>query len=93
MTTATNAKDQLASLLEIARSGVERVVIEKHGKRTAALVSIADLERLERLDAVERAARRLPLAGTLSRYDAPDEPVAEEWSAAVSKRPSRKRSN
>jgi len=34
----------------------ERVVLERHGKAVAALVSVADLERLEALDAAGGAA-------------------------------------
>jgi prevent-host-death family protein len=44
--TATQAKDQLANLLERARTAGERIVIEKHGKPVAVLVSIEDWKRL-----------------------------------------------
>ena len=80
--TATQAKDQLASLLERARTAGERIVIAKHGKPAAALVSIKDLERLERLDRLERAAQHHPLAGTVLRYDDPFEPISsDDWTA------------
>jgi prevent-host-death family protein len=78
--TATQAKDQLASLLERARSG-KRIVIEKHGKPAAVLVSLEDLKRLERLDVLERAAQHRPLAGTVLRFDDPFESVSDGWDA------------
>ena len=81
--TATEAKDQLSQLLERARSGVDRIVIEKHGKPAAVLVSVEDLKRLERLDALERAAKHQPLAGTVLRFDDPFDPVSSsDWNAA-----------
>jgi prevent-host-death family protein len=79
--TATQAKDQLANLLERARSGNERIVIEKHGKPAAVLVSLEDLKRLERLDVLERAARHRPLVGTVLRFDDPFESVSDDWDA------------
>ncbi len=80
--TATKAKDQLAQLLERARSGVERIIIEKHGKPAAVLVSVEDLRRLERLDALERATKHQPLAGTVLRFDDPFEPVSSgDWNS------------
>jgi prevent-host-death family protein len=78
--TATQAKDQLASLLERARTGNERIVIEKHGKPAAVLVSLEDLKRLERLDSLERAALHRPLSGTVTRFDDPFGSVSsEDW--------------
>jgi prevent-host-death family protein len=79
--TATKAKDQLANLLERARTAGERIVIEKHGKPVAVLVSIEDLKRLERLDMLERAAQHRPLAGTVLRFGDPFEPVSGDWTA------------
>ena len=76
---ATKAKDQLAQLLERARTGGERIIIEKHGKPAAVLVSLADLKRLERLDALERAAQHHPLAGTVMRFDDPFEAASNDW--------------
>ncbi len=77
--TATQAKDQLSSLLERARSGGERIVIEKHGKPAAVLVSVEDLHRLERLDALERASQSRPLTGTVTRFDGPFDAVISNW--------------
>ena len=77
---ATQAKDQLAQLLERARNGGERIVIEKHGKPAAVLVSPEDFKRLERLDALERARHHQPLVGTVLHYEDPFEPVAStDW--------------
>ena len=80
--TATQAKDQLSSLLERTRSGGERIVIEKHGKPAAALVSIEDLHRLERLDALEIAAFVRPLVGSVIQYLNPFE-AATDWEIAA----------
>ena len=81
--TATKAKDQFSNLLERVRVSSERIVIEKHGKPAAALVSVADFERLQRLDAFERAEPHQPLAGTVLRFDDPFEPIApNDWHAA-----------
>ncbi len=80
--TATQAKDQLANLLERARTGNERIVIEKHGKPAAVLVSLEDLKRLERLDSLERAAHHRPLTGSVTRFDDPFGPVSsDDWLA------------
>jgi prevent-host-death family protein len=80
--TATQAKDQLAQLLERTRNAGERIVIEKHGKPTAVLVSIEDLKRLERLDALERAAQHRPLVNSVQRYENPlDSISSEDWDA------------
>ncbi|NJK44668.1 MAG: type II toxin-antitoxin system Phd/YefM family antitoxin [Pleurocapsa sp. SU_196_0] len=81
--TATRAKDELSQLLERARNGGERIVIEKHGKAAAVLVSLEDLKRLERLDALERASQHRPLIGTVTHFDQPFEPVSSaDWDAA-----------
>jgi prevent-host-death family protein len=79
--TASFAKDQLSQLLERARSGAERIVIEKHGKPAAVLVSVEDLARLERLDASERATKHPSLSGSVLRFDDPFKPAVpvEDW--------------
>lgn len=76
--TATEAKDHLSALLERTRRAGERIVIEKHGKPAGVLVSIEDLRRLERLDALENAAIARPLAGSVLHYRDPFEP-ATDW--------------
>ncbi len=78
---ATQAKDQLASLLERTRRSGERIIIEKHGKPAGVLVSVEDLARLERLDQLERAAVARPLAGTVKIFVNPFEAVAQ-WESA-----------
>jgi len=42
------AKTHLSEYINRVRYGGERVVIERHGKPVAALVSVEDLERLEK---------------------------------------------
>ncbi|WAU81202.1 type II toxin-antitoxin system Phd/YefM family antitoxin [Streptomyces sp. Qhu-G9] len=48
----TQARAELADLINRVVYGAERVVVTRHGKPLVALVSAADLERLEKLDAV-----------------------------------------
>ena len=46
----TKAREFLADLItEVAYKG-ERVILTRHGKAIAAIISAEDLERLERLD-------------------------------------------
>ncbi|MGW5334466.1 type II toxin-antitoxin system Phd/YefM family antitoxin [Streptomyces bauhiniae] len=52
----TQARAELADLINRVVYGGERVVVTRHGKPLVALVSAADLARLEALDA--RAAER-----------------------------------
>lgn len=56
---ASEARKRFATTLKAARDG-ERVVLERHGKRYAAVVSIEDLELLEHFENLmdARAARR-----------------------------------
>ncbi|MCF1511151.1 type II toxin-antitoxin system Phd/YefM family antitoxin [Streptomyces glomeratus] len=49
----TQARAELADLINRVVYGGERVVVTRHGKPLAALVSAADLERLAALDAAE----------------------------------------
>ncbi|KMS83778.1 MULTISPECIES: type II toxin-antitoxin system Phd/YefM family antitoxin [Streptomyces] len=46
----TQARAELADLINRVVYGGERVVVTRHGKPLVALVSAADLERLEALD-------------------------------------------
>ncbi|MER6190395.1 type II toxin-antitoxin system Phd/YefM family antitoxin [Streptomyces cyaneofuscatus] len=46
----TQARAELADLINRVVYGGERVVVTRHGKPLVALVSAADLERLEGLD-------------------------------------------
>ncbi|QBJ89422.1 type II toxin-antitoxin system Phd/YefM family antitoxin [Streptomyces seoulensis] len=49
----TQARAELADLINRVVYGNERVVVTRHGKPLVALVSAADLARLEALDAQE----------------------------------------
>ncbi|MFI0808641.1 type II toxin-antitoxin system Phd/YefM family antitoxin [Streptomyces echinatus] len=57
----TQARAELADLINRVVYGGERVVVTRHGKPLVALVSAADLERLDALDeqAGERAEERV----------------------------------
>ncbi|MER6917002.1 type II toxin-antitoxin system Phd/YefM family antitoxin [Streptomyces sp. NPDC000594] len=50
----TQARAELAELINRVVYGGERVTVTRHGKPLVALVSAADLERLDALDAQER---------------------------------------
>ena len=52
----TQARAELAELINRVVYGGERVVVTRHGKPLVALVSAADLQRLERDEASEEAA-------------------------------------
>ncbi|MFE9452906.1 type II toxin-antitoxin system Phd/YefM family antitoxin [Streptomyces sp. NPDC006739] len=49
----TQARAELADLINRVVYGAERVVVTRHGKPLVALVSAADLERLDALDALQ----------------------------------------
>jgi prevent-host-death family protein len=48
--TATEARNQLPDLLERANKSGERIVIARHGKPSAALISYSDLKRYQALE-------------------------------------------
>ncbi|MEU5051757.1 type II toxin-antitoxin system Phd/YefM family antitoxin [Streptomyces sp. NPDC021096] len=52
----TQARAELAELINRVVYGGERVVVTRHGKPLVALVSAADLQRLEESSSVEAAA-------------------------------------
>lgn len=52
------AKTHLSEYINRVRYGGERVVIERHGKPVAALVSVEDLERLEKEGSEKSAEER-----------------------------------
>ncbi|WBO67779.1 MULTISPECIES: type II toxin-antitoxin system Phd/YefM family antitoxin [Streptomyces] len=52
----TQARAELADLINRVVYGGERVVVTRHGKPLVALVSAADLERLDALDEAAGAA-------------------------------------
>lgn len=47
---ASKARERLADVLNAASVRGDRVVLERHGKDVAAIISIEDLELLERLE-------------------------------------------
>ncbi|MFP3986172.1 type II toxin-antitoxin system Phd/YefM family antitoxin [Streptomyces sp. E11-3] len=49
----TQARAELADLINRVVYGGERVVVTRHGKPLVALVSAADLERLEQLEGAD----------------------------------------
>lgn len=54
--TVVRAKNQFSDLLRRAEHGGERVVVHRHGKPVAAIVSTEDLRRLEALEDAEDVA-------------------------------------
>jgi prevent-host-death family protein len=52
----TQARAELADLINRVVYGGERVVVTRHGKPLVALVSAADLERLEELQELQEPA-------------------------------------
>lgn len=72
---AAEAKAKLSSLVAEVAFGGQHVVIERRGRPLAALVSMEDLERLERDE--ERPAARGALALVGAFRDVPEEEVQE----------------
>lgn len=72
MVTVVDAKNRLSDLLRRAEHRNERVVVHRHGKPVAAIVSTDDLRRLEALEDVEdradaaAALREAKVKGTTS---------------------------
>ncbi|MFJ9866932.1 type II toxin-antitoxin system Phd/YefM family antitoxin [Streptomyces sp. NPDC101165] len=60
----TQARAELADLINRVVYGGERVVVTRHGKPLVALVSAADLERL---DALDEPAEEQPVVTSVSR--------------------------
>ncbi len=54
--TVVDAKNRFSDLLRRAEHGRERVVVQRHGKPVAAIVSTDDLRRLEALEDMEDVA-------------------------------------
>ncbi|MEU7411074.1 type II toxin-antitoxin system Phd/YefM family antitoxin [Streptomyces sp. NPDC042638] len=61
----TQARAELADLINRVVYGGERVVVTRHGKPLVALVSAADLERLDALDG--QAAEQEQVVSSVSR--------------------------
>ncbi|MFD3413547.1 type II toxin-antitoxin system Phd/YefM family antitoxin [Streptomyces cyaneofuscatus] len=71
----TQARAELADLINRVVYGGERVVVTRHGKPLVALVSAADLERLEGLDGEGAAAEEQVISSVSSfRSAAPGAP-------------------
>mgnify|MGYP001566280328 CR=1 FL=1 len=78
--TVANAKNHFSDLLRRAEYGGERVIVERHGKPVAVIVSTDDLKRLESLEdaadvrdaeaALKEAAEQgtLPLDAVLRKH-------------------------
>ncbi|MCK7626350.1 type II toxin-antitoxin system Phd/YefM family antitoxin [Streptomyces sp. RS10V-4] len=62
----TQARAELADLINRVVYGGERVVVTRHGKPLVALVSAADLQRLEELGRQEEAAEQDGVISTVS---------------------------
>jgi len=58
----SEARDSLAEIVNRVAYRGERVILRRHGKPVAALVSATDLERLSALEKPKRA-RRAPSRG------------------------------
>ncbi|MDH6218179.1 type II toxin-antitoxin system Phd/YefM family antitoxin [Streptomyces pseudovenezuelae] len=61
----TQARAELADLINKVVYGGERVVVTRHGKPLVALVSAADLERLAELDAAAEEEQVITAVSTV----------------------------
>ena len=101
--TVATAKNQFSDLLRRAEYGGERVVVERHGKPVAVIVSTDDLKRLEALEEAEdvREARHalkeaaehgtIPLEVVLHKHGLDHLMVQRRTPAADGKRTRRRR--
>ncbi len=71
----TQARAELADLINRVVYGGERVVVTRHGKPLVALVSAADLQRLEEC---EQATEDQPVIGTVSHVGEVSSAPAEQ---------------
>ncbi len=69
----TQARAELADLINRVVYGGERVVVTRHGKPLVALVSAADLERLDALDAAAEGQIVSSVSGVREVGSAPRE--------------------
>ncbi|MGW2638257.1 type II toxin-antitoxin system Phd/YefM family antitoxin [Streptomyces sp. NPDC001348] len=69
----TQARAELADLINRVVYGGERVVVTRHGKPLVALVSAADLERLDALDQPEEERMISSVSQTRDATSAPRE--------------------
>jgi prevent-host-death family protein len=78
--TVAEAKNRFSDVLRRAEYGGERVVVERHGKPVAAIVSTDDLRRLEAGDdAVDVRDARAALAEARDAGTAPLEAVLRKY--------------
>ena len=80
---AREARAQFAELTDRVRYTGEPVIVEKQGRPFVALVSLDDLEAVERLRRDRRAAEFGRLAAEAAREAGEPEPSDEEIVAAV----------
>ena len=84
----TQARAAFADLVNRVGYGGERIVVTRHGRPLAALVSAADLERLRRLDAEEEAAAVPRAVSDLRTAAEPvSAPAAHRFGIAAEHRP------
>lgn len=78
--TVAEAKNRFSDVLRRAEYGGERVVVERHGKPVAAIVSTDDLRRLEAADdAADLRDARAALAEAKDAGTAPLERVLQKY--------------
>ena len=78
--TVAEAKNRFSDVLRRAEYGGERVVVERHGKPVAAIVSTEDLRRLEATDeAVDLRDARAALAEAKGAGTVPLEMVLRKY--------------
>ncbi|MGC5566415.1 type II toxin-antitoxin system Phd/YefM family antitoxin [Streptomyces sp. FR-108] len=84
----TQARAELADLINRVVYGAERVVVTRHGKPLVALVSAADLERLEKLDAVgdERVVSSVSGVGGMAPGPGPASAERQRFGIAAERR-------
>ncbi|ARP68982.1 type II toxin-antitoxin system prevent-host-death family antitoxin [Streptomyces pluripotens] len=78
----TQARAELADLINRVVYGGERVVVTRHGKPLVALVSAAELERLEALDRLDESAGG-QVVSTVSGMSEAASPVPERQSFGI----------
>lgn len=78
---ATEVKSRLAELLSRAGYGKERFLIERKGKPVAALVSTADLARLEHAEPTDGRKGLLAGIGAWAEYEAINRFIADVYEA------------
>ncbi|MCL4465876.1 MAG: type II toxin-antitoxin system Phd/YefM family antitoxin [Chloroflexi bacterium] len=76
-----DAKTHLSEYLSRVAYAGERVVLERHGKPMAALISISDLQRLEALDAGQPGTEEEAVREAVFRRDLEQPGVAVHWPA------------